>query len=129
MGLDGPHLLDVVVVGRVDNGGDIEVGQAAPATEGDLAEHARGALGTLLNGVVVTNVAIREGDSGVLLAVDSDGVDLSVASARGEDDGAGDIVKGPESDSVGGNSGGGGGHGQESGSELHFEVVSFCEVG
>ena len=118
--LDGPHLLDTIVVGRVDNGGDVEEGQATEATEGDLTEHTGLVLLALGNGVEVANVLVREFDGLVLLVVDDNRLNIGVTSTGGEVDSALDIIESPEGDSrsVGDDCGSSKNH---SSGELHFE--------
>lgn len=117
----GPHLLDVVLVSSVDNGGDVEEGLASVATEGDLAEHAVGLGLALSDGVEVADVVVREGDGDVLGVVAVDRSNLSVANRGGEVDGALDIVKGPEGDGGGVGGGGSGDEAGDHGRELHLE--------
>lgn len=118
--LGGPHLLDASVVGRVDNGRDIEEGQAAEATEGDLTEHAGLVLLAIGDGVEVANVLIRELDGLVLLVVDDNRLNLGVTSTGGEVDSALDIIESPEGDSRSVGDGCGSSENHSSG-ELHLE--------
>lgn len=122
LGVGRPHLLDAVLVVRVNDGRDIEVGEAHPASEEKLTEHARLVLRTLSNGVEVTLVVVRELDSGVLSAADRDGLDLRAAGRRSEDDLAGNIVKGLEGDGSSVDGRGSGSQAEERGSEMHLEV-------
>lgn len=119
----GPDLLDVVLVKRVDNGGDVKEGDVLHGAEGELAEHARvGVVGhTLSDGVEVALVDGREVDGDVLGVVDLDGGNLGRAGRGGEVDGALKAVQGPEGDRVGGDGGGGGNEAGEHGRELHLE--------
>lgn len=121
----GPHLLDVVVVVGVNNGRDVEVSLSLPATELDLAEHARDVLVTLLDGVVVANVVVGEVNSGLLLVADSHRVDFRGARAGSEVDGANLVVEGPEGDLASGDRGSSGSESQKSGGELHLERSGF----
>lgn len=126
--VDGPHLLDIVVVRGGDNGGDVIVGHAVPAVKGDLAQHAGLVLLALLDGVVVANVLVGEGDGRLLLVADDDGRKVGRARAGGEVDGALNVVQGPEGDRVGGlGSGGSGSEAEESLGEVHFDRGGFGE--
>jgi hypothetical protein len=116
----GPHLLDVVLVVGVDNGRDVEVRLAVPATEGDLTEHARLVLVALLDSVEVTDVLVREIDGNLLSTADSDGLGALKARVRGEDDGALLVIKGNKGDGGSSSVGSRGDEANESGSELHF---------
>ena len=120
--LGGPHLLDVVVVLGIDNGGDVEVGLAVPATEVELGEHAGDVVCALLDSVGVANPLIRELDTRLLGVADLDGLDLlvAVASVGSEVDHAGLVVQGLEGDAGGVGDGRGGGEGQSRGSEMHL---------
>lgn len=117
----GPHLLDVVVVLRVNNGGDIEVGETVPGVKVDLTEHAGDVAGAILDSVEVADPGVGELDNLLLLVADGDRLELRGAIARSEVDGTGDIVESPEGDTGGadGSSGGNKGHGRSS--EMHFE--------
>lgn len=120
-----PHLLDVVVVAGVNDGGDIEVGEAVPGVEVDLTEHAGDVGGARLDGVEVTDPGVGELDNRLLLVVDGNRLELRGARARSEVDGTSDIVESPEGDTGGadGSSGGNEGHGRSS--EMHFECCLF----
>lgn len=120
-GLGREHLLDVVLVVGVDNGGDVKVGQAVPAAKVDLAEHAGDVVGALLDGVEVALPGIGEGNSGVLSTADLDGVDVGAAGVGGEVDGALSVVQGPEGDAGGRRESRGGNEGSNRGGETHFE--------
>lgn len=125
--VDGPHLLDVAVVRGVDDGGDVEEGQAAKAAKGNLAEHAGLVLLALLDGVEVAAVDIGEGDGGVLLVADSDGLSLGRTRAGREVDGTLNVVEGPEGDGSGVDSGGRGSEAEESLGEMHFDWFLVCK--
>jgi len=58
-------LLDTCVVGWVDNGRDVEEGDAFPRVPGDLAEHARLVEGAVGDGVKVSGPSFVEGLVGV----------------------------------------------------------------
>lgn len=124
----GPHLLDVVVIVGVDNGRDIKVGSSVPATKVDLTEHARDVLVTLLDGIVVANVVGGELDSSLLLVADSDGINVGVARAGSEVDGADLVVEGPKGHLASSDGRGSGSEGHESSRELHFDgcVCVLC---
>lgn len=119
----GPHLLDVVVVIGVDDGGHIEVGQADPAVEVDLTEHAGGVGLALLDGPVVADPVVGEGDSLVLLVVDGDGRKLLVSGVGSEGNGAGNTIQSPEGNAGGADGSGGGDEGHGGSSEMHFKGV------
>lgn len=93
-----PHLLDVVVVLGVNNGRDVKVVQLVPAREGNLAKHAWDVVLAVLDGVEVADPSIREGNSGVLLAVDLDGLHSRLTSVASEVDSTLNGVEGPEGD-------------------------------
>lgn len=119
----GPHLLDVVLVVGVDDGRDVEVGQAVPAREVDLTQHARVVRLAILDGVEVADPRLGELDGRVLLVVDDDGGDIGRSRVAGEVDGALDVVEGPEGDSAGADGGRGGDEGHGRGSEMHLDGV------
>lgn len=121
IGLSREHLLDVVLVVGVDNGRDVEVGQSVPAAKVNLAKHAGDVGIALLDGVEVALPGVREGNSGVLAAVDGDGGNISIARVAGEVDGALNIVQGPEVDGGGGRESRRGNESSNRGSEMHFE--------
>lgn len=121
LGLGRVHRLDAVLVVGIDNGRDVEVGEAHPATEEKLTEHTRLVSGALSNGVEVALVVVREVDSGVLSVADSDGLDLGTTRRSSEDDGTGDIIKGLEGNSSSVDSGGSGSKAEERGSEMHLD--------
>lgn len=121
VGASGPHLLDVAVVARSDDGRDVKVGQAVPAAKLDLTEHA-GDVG-LASGdsVVVADPGVGELDGLVLGAVDNDRVKGSRLGVAGEVDGTLNVVEGPEGDGGGAGDSGRGNKGHDGGSEMHFE--------
>lgn len=123
-GLGRVHLLDVVGVAGDNDGRNVKVGLAHPATEGHLAEHASASvLATLNDGPVVSNVLVRELDSGVLLVAHNDGVDVGISGVRGEVHGADLVVKSLEGDLGGSSVGSRGNKGHDSSSELHVGGV------
>lgn len=121
-----PHLLDVVLVIGVDDGRNIEVGLATPAREHDLSEHARLVLRALLDGVEVADVGVRELNSGLLGIAHSDGVDAVSILVRGEIDGSGLVVKGPESDGTSASKSSRADKGKDRGGEEHLEFGGCC---
>lgn len=121
IGLSREHQLDVVLVVGVNNGGDVKVGQSVPAAEVDLTKHARDVGSALLDGVEVALPGVREGNSGVLAAVDGDRVNVSVTRVAGEVDGALSVVQSPEGDGGGGRESRGGNESSNRSSETHFE--------
>lgn len=121
LGVNGPHLLDVVLVVGVDDGRDVKVGEAHPATEEELSEHTRSIVFTVGDGVEVALVVLGELDTLGLAALDGHRLLLGAAGGRGEDDLAGDIVKGLEGDGSGADSGSRGDEAKERLGELHFE--------
>jgi hypothetical protein len=125
LGVGGPHLLDVVVIAGVDNGGDVKVGEAVPAAELDLAEHAGNVVLTLGDGVVVADPGVGEGDLLLLAAADGDGVEPSRLGVGSEVDGALNVVEGPEGDGGGLGEDSGGNEGHDGGGELHLERWGF----
>lgn len=92
LGLSRVHLLDAVLIVGVDNGGDVEEGQAVLARELDLAEHASLVLLALGDGVEVTDEVIRELDSLLLRAVDRHRVQGVLVVVGSEVDGTLNIV-------------------------------------
>lgn len=129
LGADGPHLLDVVVVVGVDDGRDIEVGLAQPATEVDLTEHASGLGTALLDSVEVADPRLGEGDGGLLGVADLDGLNGGETGVRGEEDISGVGVESAEGDSAGSSGGHGGDESHESLSEMHLDgSVENCFV-
>lgn len=119
--LVGPHLLDVVGVVRLDDGRDVEVGQAVPATEDDLSEHTLMGVGALRNGNEVTDEGLRHGDDGLLSVADSDRGNAELVLVAGEEDGTGLVVQSPEGESGSLGDGGRAEDGEEGGSKLHFD--------
>jgi hypothetical protein len=117
--LGGPHHLDVVMVVGVDNGRDVEVGHAVPATEVDLAEHTGDVGGTLLDSVVVADPSIGEGDNLLGSVADSDGGEVVEAGVGSEVDGSLNAVQSDKGDGSSEGSGRGGDESGESSSELH----------
>lgn len=107
-----------MVVG-VDNGRDVEVGHAVPATEVDLAEHTGDVGSTLLDSVVVANPSIGEGDGLLGSAADSDGGELVETRVGSEVDGSLNGVQSDKGDGSSKGSGRGGDESGESSSELH----------
>lgn len=126
LGVGREHLLDVVLVLGLDDGRDVEVSLALSTVELDLAEHARGVLLSLGDGVEVANVLVREGHSLLLRGVDLDGLHIPGVFVGGEVDGTADVVKGPEGDLSGGGNGGRAEKSKDGGGELHF---GGCSVG
>jgi hypothetical protein len=121
LGAGGPHLLDVAVVGGVDNGRDVKVGQAVPAVELDLAEHA-GNVGTALgDGVEVANIVVGELNGGPLGTAHSDGVHGEGVLIADEVDGAHNVVEGPEGDAGGAGKGSRADEAKDSGRETHVD--------
>lgn len=114
-------LLDVVLVVGVDNGRDVEVGQALPATKVDLAEHAGSVVRTILDGVPVALPGVRESDGGVLARGGGDGVNVGAARVAGEVDGALSVVQGPEGNAGSAGESRGGNEGSNRSSEKHFD--------
>lgn len=95
-GVGGPHLLDVVMVGGVDNGRDVKVGEAVPAAELDFAEHARDVFSVGRIGIPVAYPRIRELNGGVLRGAHRDGFERRGAGVASEDQGTVNAVKSPE---------------------------------
>lgn len=126
-GISGVHQHDVVGVGRVDNGRDIEVGRAAPALEVDLSEHAGYVLLAGLDSVGVANEASSEVDSNGGTGSDGDGVHALDALAGGDVDGAVNVVGRDKGESVLGLSSGG--ESQSSGDVAEREHVGGVVVG
>lgn len=121
LGTSRPHLLDVVVVTGGNNGRDVEVGQAVPAAELNLAEHTGNVGLASLDGIVVADPGVRELDGGLLSVVDSDGSDGGRSRVASEVDGTLDVVEGPEGDGGGAGNSGRGEKSQDGSSELHLE--------
>jgi hypothetical protein len=124
-GDSGPHLLDVVVIAGVDNGRDIEVGQAVPAAELNLAEHAGLVLRAGLDSVPVADPSVGERDSGVLGTADGNAGERGRLRIGSEDKGALDVVEGPESNRGGAGDSGRGNKGHERSRELHVCGVVY----
>lgn len=128
LGADGPHLLDAVVIAGINNGRDIKVGQAVPALEGNLTEHAGDVVLAGRDGVPVANPALGDLDRVLLSTLDLERGNFSVADAGGEVDGAVSLVKRLEVDLVGSGHEGGGAEDSEDLRELHI-VFWFVDVG
>lgn len=122
----GIHLLDIVLVVGVDDGGDIEVGHAAPSAKVDLTKHTRSIFLALLDSVIVTDPLVREVDNSLLLVVAGDRGDLGETRVRGEVDGADEVIEGPEGDTGGAGGSCGGNESQSRGSETHFGFFEFA---
>lgn len=122
LGVGRPHLLDAVLVVGVNDGRDIEVSEAHPASEEKLTKHTGLVLGALSDGVEVALVVLGELNGGVLRRADGDGLDLRAARGRSEDNRASNVIKGLESDSSSVDSGGSGSKAEEGSSELHLEL-------
>lgn len=97
----GPHLLDVGMVVGINNGGDVEIGYAHPALEGDFAKHTRHIWTALGDGVPVANPALGEVDGDGLKARDNGIRERGVTDAGSEDHGALDWVLANKLDGVG----------------------------
>lgn len=123
LGFGRVHELDAVLVVGINNGRDIEVGEAHPAAEEQLTEHTRLVVGALGNGVEVTLVVVRELNSGVLSVVDGDGLNLGTARRWGEDNLASDIVQGLEGNRSSVDSNGSGSEAEERSSEMHLDCL------
>jgi hypothetical protein len=123
LGVSGPHLLDAVLVVGVNDGRDIEVGEAHPASEEKLAKHAGLVLRALGDSVEVALVVLGELNGGVLSGADGDRLDLSAAGGRSEDNLASSVIKSLESDGSSVDSGGSGSKAEERSSEMHLEVL------
>lgn len=119
----GPHLLDIVLVVGVNDGRDVEVGLAVPTTESDLAEHAGLVLGTLLDGVEVTNVLIREVNGNLLSTAHGNGLGALKTRIRGEDDGTLLVIESDKGDGGSSSVSSRGNEASESSSELHVGGV------
>jgi hypothetical protein len=119
----GPHLLDIVLVVGVNDSRDVEVGLAVPATEGDLTEHTGLVLGTLLDGVEVTNVLVREVNGNLLSTAHGNGLGALETRIRGEDNGTLLVIEGDEGDCASSSVGSRGNEASESSSELHVGGV------
>jgi hypothetical protein len=81
-------LLHALVVVRVDNGADIEVGCTSKAVEADLTQHAWDVVLALGDRVPVADPALGEGLVGGLIARDGEGRNAGEAEVLGEVDGA-----------------------------------------
>lgn len=125
LGRGGVHLLDAVVVVGLDDGRDVEVGEAVPSLEGDFAQHAGDVGLAVRDGVPVADPALGDGGGDLVVAGDLDGVELLVAGAGGEVDGPVGVVKGHEGDGVGGDRKGGGAEDRQNLSELHLDGSRF----
>lgn len=86
--VNGEDLLDPVGVGRVHNGGYIEVGSSCVAVEAELPEHARDIVSSFGDGVEIPDPAGWEGLIGGLVTWDDKGVQGFEAGLGGEIDGS-----------------------------------------
>ena len=119
-------LLDTVDVGGIHDGGHVEIGQIVPALESNFSKHTGVSRGALGDGEVVALPALGDGDLGLAIAFDLDGVDSLEPRVGSEDDGLGGRVLVHESDGVG-CAGQAGGSSDQSG-KLSSELHLGCEV-
>jgi ApbE superfamily uncharacterized protein (UPF0280 family) len=124
LGLSRVHDLDVGLVSGINDGRDVKVSLAVPATELDLTQHARAVVAALGNSVEVADKRVGEVNRGILGAVDIDRVQEVLVVVGSEVNGTLHIVNGAESDLVGaGESSSGTQKGKGRSSEMHFEWV------
>jgi len=123
------NLLDVGVVIWVDNGGYIEPGSGGtPSIERDLSEHTWDVIGTLLNGIEVTDPSVWEGDVLGSKTIDGDGVNGFLTLLWGEVDGALDRILVDEINAVGKSLSSHEGERKSGGGELHVCGFDFVNV-
>ena len=126
LGLGRVHHVDTVVVSGVDDGRDIEVGQAVPALEVDLGEHAGDVVAAAGDSVGVANEAVAKSDIDGGTAGNGDGVDTLDTGAGGDVDGTLSVVGRDEAKDVVSLDGGSQAKGSDSAERNHFECGRGC---
>lgn len=121
VGIGRVHNLDVGLVVGINDGRNVKVSLAIPATKFDLSQHAGYVLVTLLDGVEVADKLVREIDSGVTGAVNLDRVKEVLVVIGSEVDGALHTVNGAEGNLTGAGKRGRSQKGQDRSGELHLE--------
>ena len=118
-----PDLLDADVVIGLNNGRDVEEGQAIPAVEADFSEHTRFKRFAIQDGEEVALPAIRNLDLDIIVSLDADRFKMFVSRVVVEVNCAVEVVLGLESNRVVSRDNRGQGGQEKSKRELHIGML------